>query len=390
MGVPVNTIKQFEENARHSRKSWTMIVFANAASDSRAVEYVIRNFHEMDIISDDVDFYLPGYDIHRLQYEVDDNELDRRNNMLSDEYQDYHGENSCTQGILSIARKKRTLVRMIDSPRLGPILFNDAEYTDFIMELNRKNHGYHYMGTCQMNVLPIVEGKPDYGRIRSYDLDEIVDCPSGPSLDAFFHHVVRVIRESTNSRPSILDRLLRCRDNVLVEIDRFYEEATRFRGDNERYEIIINNVIVDMERCLQWRLQEEYFFISYSSNNVLKAAMIGRLLQAEGKHVWIAPDGIPQGREYSLVVPTALKLAKHFVLLLTPDSARSNWVKRELDIAISNEANTKVKVLLAEGFSIDDIRRDNELMFYLNRVQVKYEYEDVVRNHGALERFVLE
>lgn len=390
MGVPVNSIKQFEKNARYSRKSWTMIIFANAASDSKAVEYVIRNFHEMDIISDDVDFYLPGYDTHRLQYEVDHKELDWRNNMLSDEYQDYHGENSYTQGILSIARKKRTFVRMIDSPRLGPILFNDAEYTDSIMELNRKNHGYHYMGTCQMNVLPIVEGKPDYGRIRSYDLDAIVDCPSGPSLDAFFHYVVRVIREYTNLRPSILDRLLRRRDNVLVEIDRFYEEATRFRGDNERYEIIINNVIVDMERCLQWRLQEEYFFISYSSNNVLKAAMIGRLLQAEGKHVWIAPDGIPQGREYSLVVPTALKFAKYFVLLLTPDSARSNWVKRELDIAISNEANTKVKVLLAEGFSIDDIRRDNELMFYLNRVQVKYEYEDVVRNPEALERFILE
>ena len=60
MGVPVNSIKQFEENVRYSRKSWTMIIFANAASDSSAVEYVIRNFHEMDTISDDVNFYLPG------------------------------------------------------------------------------------------------------------------------------------------------------------------------------------------------------------------------------------------------------------------------------------------------------------------------------------------
>ena len=38
MGVPVNSTNQFEENARYSRKSWTMIIFANAASDSRAVE----------------------------------------------------------------------------------------------------------------------------------------------------------------------------------------------------------------------------------------------------------------------------------------------------------------------------------------------------------------
>ena len=95
-----------------------MIICANAASDSRVVEYVIRNFHEMDIISDDVDFFLPGYDIRNIQYEVDDNELDWRNNILSDGYQDYHGENSYTQGILSIVRKKRKFVRMIDSPPL--------------------------------------------------------------------------------------------------------------------------------------------------------------------------------------------------------------------------------------------------------------------------------
>lgn len=390
MGVPITSLKKFEENARYCRKSWTMIIFANAASDSRAVEYVIRNFHEMDIISDDVDFYLPGYDTNNPNRRMARYELD----MLYEQYQDFHVEKD-TFGdyleTLGIYTRSRRFVKMIDSPRLGPIMFNEADFTDFIMELNRKNHGYHYMGTCQMIVLPIAEGIPDYGRIRSYDLDAIIDCPSGPSLDSFFHHVVRVIHESqTYSRPSILDRLLRRSDNVLVEIDRLYGEATKFRGNHERYEIIINNVIIDMERCLHWSLQEEYFFISYSSRNVLKASMIRRLLQDEGKHVWIAPDGIPQSREYSLVIPTALKLARHFVLLLTPDSARSNWVKRELDIAICNEAYTRVKVILADGFSIDDIRNDDELMFYLNRVQVKFEYDDVTRNHDSLNRFITE
>lgn len=242
-----------------------------------------------------------------------------------------------------------------------------------------------------MNVVPLSNGQPDYSRIRSYDLDAVIDNPSGPSLDSFFHHVVLAIREARScSRNSFLDRLFRRRDGVQADIDRLYEEATMFRGNDKRYEIIINNVIVDMERCLQWSLREEYYFISYSSKNVLKAAMIGRLLQENGKHVWIAPDGIPQGREYSLVVPTALKLAKHFVLLLTPESARSSWVKRELDIAISNEVNTRVKVLLADNYRIENIRNDNELMFYLNRVQIKYEYEDVVRNSDALERFMSE
>lgn len=399
MGVPVTTIKQFEENAKHSRNNWIMIIFANAASDSKAVEYVLRNFHEMDTFSGEIDFYLPGYDIYNLHYDGPPEELELRysedlkwrNTILTEEYQDYHGEFSYGFGVLNLVERKRTFIRAIDSPRIGPVLFNEAEFTDFIMEFNRKNQGYNYMGTCQMNLVPLTNGFPDYSRIRSYDLDTIVDCPSGPSLDSFFHHVIHAIRASNQySRLSLLDRIMRRRDRVLVEIDRLYEAATSLRQDDDKYEIIINNIIVDMERCLQWSLQEEYFFISYSSKNVLKAAMIGRLIQDHGHHVWIAPDGIPQGREYSLVVPTALKLARHFVLLLTPESAKSNWVKRELDIAISNEANTKVKVLLADNYSIDDIRRDNELMFYLNRVQVKYRYEDIVRDQYQLKQFISE
>lgn len=46
MGVLVNSTKQLEENARYSRKSRTMIIFANAASDSRAVEILQIKFIE--------------------------------------------------------------------------------------------------------------------------------------------------------------------------------------------------------------------------------------------------------------------------------------------------------------------------------------------------------
>jgi hypothetical protein len=83
-----------------------------------------------------------------------------------------------------------------------------------------------------------------------------------------------------------------------------------------------------------------------------------------------------------------LKFVKTFVLLLTPDSAKSHWVKRELDIAISNGSGTKVKVILAEGYSIEDIRNDNELYFYLNRVQVRYNYNDIINNQENFSRFL--
>ena len=78
------------------------------------------------------------------------------------------------------------------------------------------------------------------------------------------------------------------------------------------------------------------------------------------------------------------------MLLLTPESANSRWVIRELDIAISNETNTKVRVLLAGGYSVDDIRKNHELNFYLNRVQVKYAYKDVIHDEGFFNRFIME
>lgn len=406
MGVPVKTIQKFEEDLKYSQKKWTMIIFANANSDSKAVDFVIRNFHEMDVVSDDVDFYLPGFDVYDIRHSfrrgnrIGTRELRWRNEMLEPYYSDClmcKNERERTRGLffrpLDEVSGEGSYCKIIDSPRLGAICFNEAEFADFVMEFTRRKKGYVYLGTCQMLLVPVSKGKPDYQRTAVYDLDEVVDCPTGPSLDSFFHHVFHITRESSCRQRGVrfvLDQLIGRQSLALQEIDRLYLEATRYRENAGKYEIIINNVIVDMERCLGWRLEEEYFFISYSSQNVTKAETLKRTMQNRHLHVWIAPDGIPQGREYSLVVPTALKLAKNFVLLLTPDSAKSQWVKRELDIAISNEANTKVKVLLADGFSISDIHADNELMFYLNRVQVKYDYSDVVHDEVIFERFISE
>ena len=85
-----------------------------------------------------------------------------------------------------------------------------------------------------------------------------------------------------------------------------------------------------------------------------------------------------------------LKLAKTFVRLLTPDSAKSQWVRRELAIAISNSVNTKVKVILSEEFIVSDIRNDNELEFLLDRVQIKYEYSDLIHSSDILNSFISE
>lgn len=377
MGIPVRSIKSFEDGIRRrSNNDWTLIILANAHSDSRAVKFVLENFHVMDTLSRDVDFYMPGYSLDVSSFERRAMHENWYLEQEKVEFDDSHIDRMHSDVIIS--------------PRLGRISFNDAEFADFVLELTRRKRGYAYWGYCQMILMPITkQRKPDYNTAVVFDLDKIIDTLSGPSLDAFFHNSFNIIR----MRPGVnlLERYFLGKNMfVIKEITKLYQEAISNGSDNDRYEIVIHNVLLDMERCLKWSLQEEYFFISYSSSNIMMATMLRDLMQQHGLYVWMAPDGIPQGREYSLIIPTALRFAKSFVLLLTPESANSRWVIRELDIAISNETNTKVRVLLAGGYSVDDIRKNHELNFYLNRVQVKFEYKDVINDEGFFNRFIME
>ena len=70
MGFPVNSIKEMEDGLRHRRQKMVIVILANANSDSDAVEFIHNNFHVMDIISNDVDFYLPGYGINKYNREL--------------------------------------------------------------------------------------------------------------------------------------------------------------------------------------------------------------------------------------------------------------------------------------------------------------------------------
>lgn len=407
MGCPVNSIKEMEDGLRYRRQKMVIVIFANANSDSDAVNFILNNFHEMDIISDDVDFYLPGYGINKFNRTINTMNIEWANKRAQEMFPDFHCDIE-QRGIFErLMRRRRSEhlshCKIIESPRLGEVIFNIAEFTDFVYEFTNKIDGYHYLGGCQMILLqPNEKGLPDYCNASVYDLDAVIASRSGCSLDAFLHRTFNIIRDYSNgndynhSHSRFLNALFRrnhkenITQRILREIDKLYFDATRNDNPNDRYEIIIHDLIADMSRCLDWDVAcEDFYFISYSSQNVMKANSLKILLQHHGLHVWIAPDGIPQGREYPVVIPTALKLAKVFVLLLTPESAQSQWVRRELAIAISNN-ETRIKVLLSDGITIDDIREDIELRFLLDRVQVKFDYSEVIHSHSMLDRFIRE
>lgn len=403
MGCPINTITELENSLRYRRQKMVIVILASANSDSRAVEIVLRNFHEMDVLSGDIDFYLPGY---CLKHPIPIEAKEYFTNEAAKTFPDFHSSMMKHRGLLSRQFNDNaiSLIQVINSHRLGPILFNAAEFTDFVLEFTRRIKGFHYLGGCQAVIIkPDNNGMPDYQKARVIDLDSVAYSSGGPSLDTFLFKTFNIIRDTNiaeNKRHinPILRRLFgttkvqdRTADIIVKKIEALYNEATEHSNDDYRYEKIADKVISDINNCLQYDITTgDFYFISYSSKNTMQAEMLKMLLQHHQIHVWIAPEGIPQGREYPLIIPTTLKLAKVFVLLLTPESARSHWVKNELAIALNQRDYTKIKVVLYGGISIDDIRNDDELHFLLERIQIKYKYVDIVDSVETLKAFIRE
>jgi hypothetical protein len=374
MGIPIKDINSFERRLKSRTKRWTLIIFANAESDSKAVDYVLRNFHLLDTFSDDVDFFMPGYEIRgRIGFSQPDIEI--RKHLAPLYFPEY-------------AEFDKECVKFIESPRLGQIAFYQAELVDFALELTRRNPSYFYGGVCQMVLIPVVSGRPDYTGAAVFNLDAIINTPSKISLELFFTSVFNLIRKA--GEPSKirtrLEKLIGWQSSVVKEIKQLYKEATTMNNCEDWYVKYYEKAIKSLEKHLGWSLEDEYYFVSYSSKNLMKANLLKQYIEKEGYHVWMAPDGIPQGTEYSQMIPTALKFASHFVLLLTPASAESGWVRRELDMAINYGA--KIKVVLGDGFTIKDMRRDDELRFFLNRVQIRYEYNDIISSQFLFNVFL--
>mgnify|MGYP002858628939 FL=1 len=192
---------------------------------------------------------------------------------------------------------------------------------------------------------------------------------------------VDVLNEVRDNRDYIVNQVV-----IRGLLESLYRKATKeisYPSDDE----MIRKIIADIERHVNWRFSEDFYFISYSTKDKSKAELIRRLLQERGAKVWIAPDGIPQGRDYSMIIPTTLQYTKNFVLILTENSAKSKWVSREIDAAINN-SSTNLKIILANGFQLDQLKRYPDIGFYLNKVQVSYRYEDIIQNAETFERFM--
>lgn len=78
-------------------------------------------------------------------------------------------------------------------------------------------------------------------------------------------------------------------------------------------------------------------FLSYSSVDREFAEKIVELLRCHGVPVWHAPSNIRGGQDWHDEIGDALERCDWFVILLSPDSMRSKWVRRELFFALRED-----------------------------------------------------
>lgn len=109
-------------------------------------------------------------------------------------------------------------------------------------------------------------------------------------------------------------------------------------------------------------------FISYSSKDFDKVNSVKNILEINGISCWMAPQCIPPGSSYAKEIPMAIKNCKVFLLMLTSKSQESQWVPKEVSLALSE---TKCVI----PFVIEDCILTDMFNFFLTDVQRYYAFE---------------
>jgi hypothetical protein len=99
-------------------------------------------------------------------------------------------------------------------------------------------------------------------------------------------------------------------------------------------------------------------FISYSTANQDFAARLHADLQARGVRCWFAPHDMKAGKKIHDQIDNAIRVYDRLLLILSPESMSSRWVKTEIEKAHAKEVHLNRNVLFPISLvPFDEIRR---------------------------------
>lgn len=118
-------------------------------------------------------------------------------------------------------------------------------------------------------------------------------------------------------------------------------------------------------------------FISYNSEDASQANEIVETLEKQGIECWISPRDIRVGSNYTKDIPSAIQECPCFLLVLSRQSQKSQWVNKELTHAINQ--NKRIFPLIIEEFTLDE-----GISFQLVNIQTCSYYQEKATVMGKL------
>lgn len=339
---------------------YCLLLVANPISDSKAAEKIFKSVARLDILSRDLKIYMPGfYGEDKLSSISVLNELSEYNAKL---HEDYHGHSPIFHTYCE---------------SVGEMYFNDTDFAQFMLDLENKSPRFSYIGYTELVVLPTISGEILYDKLCSFNLEPFVNeqYSSKCTIEIFLLSVIKMIlNDSRNSSLELIDALCQ-----------FYQEqiGPSPAEDATSITIRVDNKILEH---MKWSENGEIFFISYSTKDEYDAFALKVLLEKRGKQVWIAPDGIPSGFDYAIAIPAALRITTRFIVLLSHNSANSDWVRREIDRAISEKKH--IDGIFLDNFSAKDIQSYDHMSFLFANIQLKHKISDLFTNEKELTTFL--
>lgn len=341
-----------------------LLVTANPLLDSVGALSIFKLIKRLDRFSREIKIFLPGFSISEKVDPDSEEDIVRKIDDLvqynrKEENADYHGGEPVFHTYI---------------PSHGDVYYNDVDFSDFMMDLEDKCPNFEYCARTDLVVLPTCGGKIFYDKVASFNLDILGDSEKSnlTQVEKFFLSVFKLIRRDDDKNSLALISKIRALYYDFVPNSIFDDTA---------------NVLIRLDSRLleymKWKAHDEIYFISYSSIDNPQAEMLKNLLEERGKNVWMAPEGIPSGLDYACVIPAALRVTSHCLALLSHNSARSKWVRREIAKAISNDK--KLDGILLDGFTKDDMKSYDHLDFLFENIQVRYSLADILKNPDILK-----
>jgi uncharacterized protein YjbI with pentapeptide repeats len=137
-----------------------------------------------------------------------------------------------------------------------------------------------------------------------------------------------------------------------VGIDTIYHSKGKIPVEFLRGAGVPDNFIDYMSSLVGTAFEFYSCFISYSSKDQEFADRLFADLQHEGVRCWFAPHHAQAGKKLHEQIDVAIRLHEKLLLILSPDSINSEWVKTEIAKARKREGQEKKRVLFPVRLNI--------------------------------------